>query len=73
MKLLIMQFSPASYIPSILDPNFLLSILFSDSLSLCYSLKVRGQVSYPYETAGKINFYTLDFRCLDSRGVDTRF
>jgi hypothetical protein len=31
---------------SLLGPNFLLSILFSDTLNLCSSLSVRHQVSH---------------------------
>jgi hypothetical protein len=34
--------------------NILLSILFSNTLSLCSSLNVRDQVSHPYRTTGKI-------------------
>jgi hypothetical protein len=30
--------------------------LFSKTLSLCSSLKVRDQVSHPYSTTGKISF-----------------
>jgi hypothetical protein len=32
----------------------LLNTLFSNTLSLCSSLKVRDQVSHPYRTRGKI-------------------
>jgi hypothetical protein len=35
-------------------PNILLSILFSNTLSLCYSLNVRDQVSHSYRITGKI-------------------
>jgi hypothetical protein len=38
----------------LLGPNILLSILFSNTLSLCSSLKVRIQVSYSHKNAGKI-------------------
>jgi hypothetical protein len=47
MKLLIMQFSPVF----LLGPNIFLSILFSNTLSLCSSLYVRDQVSHPYKTS----------------------
>jgi hypothetical protein len=39
---------------SLFGPNILLSTLFSNTLSLFSSLNVRGQVSYPYRTTGKI-------------------
>jgi hypothetical protein len=38
---------------SLFGPNILLSTLFSDTLSLCFSLNVRDQVSHPYRTTGK--------------------
>jgi polysaccharide pyruvyl transferase WcaK-like protein len=41
---------------SLLGPNILLNILFSTTLSLCSSLKVRDQVSHPYSKMGKISF-----------------
>jgi hypothetical protein len=39
---------------SLYDPNILLNTLFSNTLSLCFSLNVRDQVSHPYRTTGKI-------------------
>jgi hypothetical protein len=51
IKLLIMQYSPASITSFLFDPNILLSTLFSNK---CSSLNVRGQVSQPYRTTGKI-------------------
>jgi hypothetical protein len=39
---------------SLLGPNILNSTLSSNILSLCSSLNVRDQVSYPYRTTGKI-------------------
>jgi hypothetical protein len=39
---------------SLFGPNFLLSILFWNTLSLCSSLNIRDQVSHPYKTKGKI-------------------
>src|SRR5215510_700523 len=35
---------------SLLGPNTLLSTLFSNTLSLCFSLNVSDQVSHPYKT-----------------------
>jgi hypothetical protein len=47
MKFFVMQFSPLSvYLP--------LNILFSETLGLHSSLKVRDQVSHTYSTTGKI-------------------
>jgi hypothetical protein len=46
---------------SLLVPNILLNTLFSKSLSLCSSLKVRGQVSHPYSTTGKITVFFCIF------------
>jgi hypothetical protein len=54
--------------------SFLISILFSNTLSLCFSLNVRNQVSHPYRTTGKIIvFYILIFMSSDSRREDKRF
>jgi hypothetical protein len=39
---------------SLLGPNILLSILFSNTLNLCSSLSMRDRVSHPYKTTGKI-------------------
>jgi hypothetical protein len=39
---------------SLFGPDILLSTLFSNTLSLCFSLNVRDQVSHPYRTTGKI-------------------
>jgi hypothetical protein len=41
-------------ISSFLGPNILLSTLFSNTLSLCFYLSVRDQVSHPYKTTDKI-------------------
>jgi hypothetical protein len=38
----------------LLCPNILLSTLFSNTLSLCFSLNVGDQVSHPYKTTSKI-------------------
>jgi hypothetical protein len=55
---------------SLLGPN-ILNTLFSKTLSLCSSLKVRDQVSHPYTTNGKITvLYILIFRFFDMRRED---
>jgi hypothetical protein len=38
-------------ISSFLGPNILLCTLFSNTLSLCYSLNVRDQVSHSFRTS----------------------
>jgi hypothetical protein len=66
MKLLIMQFPPTSY--------HFLSILSSNTLSLCSSPNVRDQVSHPYNNTGKIVvLYIHIFTFLDCRWEDKRF
>jgi hypothetical protein len=44
------SFIQSTVTPSLLGPNILLNTLFSDTLSLRYSLNVSGQVSLPYLT-----------------------
>jgi hypothetical protein len=76
MKLLVRQISPFTrhLISSLLDPNILLSTLFSNILSLYSSLNVRDQVSHPYRTADKIIFlYILIYTFFDSRREDRRY
>jgi hypothetical protein len=59
---------------SLLGPNIPLSTLFSNTLSLCYSLNVTDQVSHPYKITGRITvLYILTFKSLDSRWEDKRF
>jgi hypothetical protein len=48
------NFLQSSVTSSLLDPNILVSTLFSDILSLRSSLNVSDQVSYPYKTTVKI-------------------
>jgi hypothetical protein len=74
MKLLIMQFYPASVTSSLFGPNILLSTMFSNTLSLCSSLNVRDQVSHPYRTRDRtIVLYIVILMFLDSRQEDKRF
>jgi hypothetical protein len=54
MKLLIMQSSPPSCYFSPVGQNSFMSILFSNTFSLHFSLNVTNQVSHPYERGGKI-------------------
>jgi hypothetical protein len=71
MQFLIMQFSTLlSLHPS--SVHIVLSILFSNTLSLCSSLIVRHQVSHPYRTTGKIKVLDiLIFRLFDSKQKET--
>jgi hypothetical protein len=72
MKLLNMRFSPTSC-QSLFGPNILLSILFSNTLSIGSSLNVRDKVSHPYRTSGKIIIlYIVIFTSFDSRREDKR-
>ena len=58
----------------LLGPNILLSILFSDTLSLRSSFNVSDQVSHPYKTIGKIIVLCiLVFKFLDSKLGDKIF
>jgi hypothetical protein len=42
---------------SLFGPNIFLNALFSNTLSLCFSLNVRYQVSHPYRTRGQVVMY----------------
>jgi len=44
-------------IPSLLGPNILLNIIFSNTLSFHSSLNIIDQVSHPYKTTGKIRVF----------------
>jgi hypothetical protein len=59
MKLIIVQLnSPVT--SSLLDPNSLLITLFSNTLSLCSSLTLRGQHSHPYKNWQDCGFVYLN-------------
>ena len=49
--------SPVTF--SLLGPNILLSILFSNTLRLSFSLNVSDQVLHPYKTTGRIIFLCI--------------
>jgi hypothetical protein len=50
----------------VLDTNIFLGTLFSNTVSPFSYLNVKGQVSLPYKTAGKILFYLVDRKTEDS-------
>ena len=57
-------------ISTLLDPFIFLSILFSKALYLCSSLKVRDQVSQPYNTSSNIIFlYVLTLISWEAGGT----
>ena len=59
---------------TLLGPNFLLSALFSNNLSLGYSLNASDQVSHPHKITGKITaLRILEFKFLDIKMEDKRF
>jgi len=66
------HYSPVT--SSLLGPNILLSTLFSNTVSLRFSLNVSDQVSHPYKTTDKIIvLYILMFKFLGSKLEDKRF
>ena len=68
------SFLPSPVTSSPLDPNILLNILFSNTLSLRSSLNVSDQVSHSHKTKGKIIvLYILIIKFLDSKMADIRF
>jgi hypothetical protein len=68
------SFLQPSIVSSLYGPNFLLSTLFSNTLSLCSSLYIRVEVSHPHRTTGKIIILCiLIFTFLDSRWEDKSF
>jgi hypothetical protein len=65
MKLLIQPFSPASCYFRHLRSNFFLSILLTNTLSLCASINVYDQeVPDPHRTTGNLYFCTHWFLCV---------
>jgi hypothetical protein len=59
---------------SLVGPCILISILFSDTLSQCFFLRVKHQVSYPCKITGKIIVLRiLIFIFLDSDLEERRF
>jgi len=59
---------------SLLGPNVPLSTLFSNTLSIHFSLNLSDQVSHPYKTTGGIIFlYIVIFKFFDSKLEDKRF
>jgi hypothetical protein len=59
---------------SLLGPNIRLSTLFSNTLNLCSSFSVTGQVPHPHKRIDTIVvLYTLIFIFLDSKLEDKRF
>jgi hypothetical protein len=72
MKITLCNFlhDPSSFL---LGPNILLNTLFSNTLSLCSSLKVKDQFSHPYSTTGKITvlyILKLSFLIWDGKTKD---
>jgi hypothetical protein len=65
---LLCSFHHSPIISSHLSPNILLSTLFSNTISLCSSPKVRDQLSHPTRTRDKIIvLYILIFMFLNRR------
>jgi len=66
IELFVMQSPPSPVTSSLLGPNILLNIMFSNTLSFLSSCNVNDQVSHPYTTTGKIIIlYILIFKFLD--------
>jgi hypothetical protein len=71
MQPLLTQFLHLPVSSYLFGSNIPLSTLFSNTLSFCSSLNVRGHVSHPYRTTGKIIvLYFLIFAFFDSRPED---
>ena len=74
IKHLIMYYSQLPYHLNPLRPKYLLSTLFSNTLSLHSSLSVSNQFSHPYKTTGRIEvLHIVVFIFLDSKLEDKRY
>jgi hypothetical protein len=74
MKLLNVQFFQPPITSLLFGPYILLSILLSNTFSLCSSLNVREQVPHPYRTTGHIVVLCiLIFTFINSRHEDKLF
>jgi len=70
----LLRFLKSPVTSSLLGPNILLSILFSNTISLRFSLSVSKQFSHQYKTTGKFMvLYILFFTFLDCKLEDKRF
>ena len=54
LSFLLRSFLQSPVTSSLLGPNILLTTLFSNTLSLLFSLNVKNQVPHPYKTSGKV-------------------
>jgi hypothetical protein len=69
MKLLIMQFSPASLHILPFRSKYSSQHLFSNTLNQRPSLSVRDQLSHPYKATCAVNFFNiLIFKFSEMRG-----
>ena len=70
-----MKFSSCCFLQSpvtsfLIGPNILLSPLFSDTLSWCYSLNIRYQVVHPLQTRGKGVVFCISSLMLSDGGQE---
>jgi hypothetical protein len=69
-----MKFSQVSLYFLPLGPKYYPHILFSNTLILCFSYKVRDHVSRPYKTTSRnMVFHILIFKFLNRRWQNKRF
>jgi len=74
LSYLLCSFLHSPVTSSLLGPNFLLSTLFSNTLSLLSSLNASNLVSHSYKTTDKIIvLYILIFIFLDNKLEDKKF
>jgi hypothetical protein len=64
-----MQSPPFPVTSSLLGPNTLLNIIFSNNLSFLSSLNVRYQISHPYKTTSKILVLCNNYNNSDNNKV----